>query len=140
MITIELSTRIGKIALLLAMTDEHEEVIIKEAIARRVGIRGAVTFISGMTNKISSTYAKSILNAAISGGVIKKTPNQVHAVLHASLEAFRAMTPQTSVSNSVKIKVAIVTDGNWVAVAAYGDSAFSAFTNHERGGLGVMHL
>jgi len=140
MITIGLSTRIGKIALLLSMSDEHEEIIIKEAIARRHGIRAAVTFVSGMTNKINTTYTKSILNAAISGEVIKKTPNQIHAVLHASLEAFQAMTPRTSVSTSVKIKVAIVTDGRWVAVAAYGDSAFSAFTNHERGGLGVMHL
>lgn len=140
MITIGLSTRIGKIALLLSMSDEHEEVVIKEAIARREGIRAAVTFVSGMTNKINTTYAKSILNAAISGEVIKKTPNQVHAVLHASLEAFQAMTPRTSVSTSIKTKVAIVTDGRWVAVAAYGDSAFSAFTNHERGGLGVMHL
>ncbi|CAK7009031.1 MAG: hypothetical protein DELT_00366 [Desulfovibrio sp.] len=140
MITIDLSTRIGKIALLLAMTDETEEVIIKEAIARRPGIRAAVTFVSGMTNKINATYAKSILNAAIAGEVIKKSPNQVHAVLHASLEAFQAMTPRTSVSTSIKTKVAIVTDERWVAVAAYGDSAFSAFTNHERGGLGVMHL
>lgn len=140
MITIGLSTRIGKIALLLSMSDEEEEITIKEAIAKREGIRAAVTFVSGMTNKINTTYAKSILNAAIAGEVIKKTPNQVHAVLHASLEAFQAMTPRTSVSTSIKTKVAIVTDGKWVAVAAYGDSAFSAFTNHERGGLGVMHL
>lgn len=140
MITIGLSTRIGKIALLTAMSNEEEEVIIKEAIARRGGIRVAVTFVSGMTNKINVTYAKSILNAAIAGEVIKKTPNQVHAVLHASLEAFQAMTPRTSVSTSIKTKVAIVTDDKWVAVAAYGDSAFSAFTNHERGGLGVMHM
>lgn len=140
MITINLSTQIGKIALLLAMTDESEEALVKEAIVRREGIRAAVTFVSGMTNKINTTFAKSILNAAIAGEVIKKNPRQVHAVLHASLEAFQAMTPRTSVSTSIKTKVTIVTDGKWVAVAAYGYSAFSAFTNHERGGLGVMHL
>ncbi len=140
MITIGLSTRIGKIALLLSMTDESEEDMIKEAIARREGIRAAVTFIAGTAHKINISYAKSIINAALAGGVIKKTPGQVHAVLHASLEAFQAMMPRTSISNSIKAKVAIVSDGKWVAVSAYGDSAFSAITNHERGGLGVMHL
>ena len=140
MITIGLSTRIGKIAMLLSMTDEEEEQVVKEAIARRPGIRAAVTFVAGTAHKINTTYCRSIINAAVSGGVIKKTPGQVHAVLHASLEAFQAMMPRTSVSNDIKAKVAIVSDGKWVAVAAYGDSAFSAITNHERGGMGLMHL
>lgn len=140
MITIGLSTRIGKIAMILAITDTDEEAIIKNAITTREGIKAAVTFVAGTAHKINTTYAKVIINAALGGGVIKKTPGQVHAVLHASLEAFQAMMPRTSISNHIKAKVAIVSDGKWVAVAAYGDSAFSAITNHERGGIGVMHL
>lgn len=140
MIAISPSTRIGKIAILLSMTDEHEEVLIKEAVARRDDVKAAVTFIAGTAQKINTSYTKSIINAAVAGGVIKKTPGQVHAVLHASLEAFQAMMPRTSISNNMKAKVAIVSDGKWVAVAAYGDSAFSSVTNHERGGFGIMHL
>lgn len=140
MIAISHSTRIGKIAILLSMTDEHEEVLIKEAVAKRDDVKAAVTFIAGTAQKINTTYTKSIINAAVAGGVIKKTPGQVHAVLHASLEAFQSMMPRTSISNNMKAKVAIVSDGKWVAVAAYGDSAFSSVTNHERGGFGIMHL
>ena len=137
---IDASTRIGKIAMLAAMSNEEEETAIKKAVAAMDGVKLAVTFVSGMASKISLTYAKSIISAALAGEVIKKTPGQKHAVLHASLEAFQAMVPRTSVANSLKMKVAIVSDGKWGVVALYGDSAFSAYTNHERGGLGVMHL
>ena len=140
MIRIDKSTRIGKIAMILSMTDENEEAAMKETVAKLGDIRAAVTFIAGTAHKINTSYAKSIINAAVAGGVIKKHPGQVHAVLHASLEAFQAMMPRTSISNNMKAKVAIVTDGKWVAVAAYGDSAFSSVTNHERGGFGIMHL
>ncbi len=134
------TTRIGKAAMLAAMSDEHEERLLKESLANRTDIKMAITFVSGMSNKINETYIKSIVNAALAGEVIKKTPGQLHAVLHASLEAFHAMTLGTTVFTSIKMKVAIVTNYKWVAVAVYGDSAFSAYTNHERGGLGCMHL
>jgi hut operon positive regulator len=133
-------TRIGKIAMLTAMSDEEEEHVLKQAVAGRSDIKLAVTVVSGMTNKIKAGYTQSILNAALAGGVIKKNAAQIHALIHAGLEALQTMTPHNSVSSSIKMKVAIVSDGKWVIIAAYGDSAFSSFTNHERGGLGIMHL
>jgi len=133
-------TRIGKVALLAAMSDEEEERAIKEAVAARGDIKLAVTFVSGETAKISATFTKTILRAALAEGVIQKYTGPIHAVLHSGLEALRTMIPSTSVSNNLKIKVAIVSDRTWVAVAVYGDSAYSAFTNHERGGLGITHL
>ncbi|MEN3931610.1 HutP family protein [Microvirga sp. W0021] len=135
-------TRIGKIAILAALSDESEEETIKaDVLAGNNNIRLAVTFISGTRGKINETFTRNILNAAIQNNVIRKTPGQMHAVLHAALEALQGVTPQTtSVSSSVKVKVAICTDGVWLAVAAYGDSAVSPFTNHERCGFGIMHL
>lgn len=140
MISIDHSTRVGKIAILLSVTDEDEETLLKEFLAGRGDTRAAVTFIAGTAQKIKTTYTKSIISAAVARGVIKETPDQVHAVLHASIEAFEPMMSPMSLAKNLKAKVAIVADKRWVAVAAYGDSAFSSITNHERGGFGIMHL
>ncbi|MBC7332712.1 MAG: HutP family protein, partial [Synergistetes bacterium] len=43
-------------------------------------------------------------------------------------------------SNSLLLKVAVVSDGRWIAVCMFGESAFHVLTNHRRIGLGVMHL
>ncbi|MDR2442921.1 MAG: HutP family protein [Deltaproteobacteria bacterium] len=139
MISIDSTTRIGKIAMLLSMSNDEEERYIKE-VAAKYGFRVALTYIAGEAQKLNATYSKSVINAAVAGGVIKKMPNQVHSVLHASLEAFQSMMPKTSVSNNILTKVAIVADSHWLAVTTYGDSAFSALTNHERAGMGIMHL
>lgn len=135
-------TRIGRIAILAALSDEIEEQKMKEEIlAANNNIRLAVTFISGNKSKVNETFARNILSAALQNNVIRKVPGHMHAVLHAALEALQGVMPMTtSVSSSVKVKVSICTDGVWLAVAAYGDSAVSSFTNHERCGFGIMHL
>ncbi|RUS68126.1 Hut operon positive regulatory protein [Saezia sanguinis] len=141
MLGINHTTPIGKLALVLAMSEgEEEEKRIKEFIHTIDHTTGAATFITGMSNKITASYAKIIVNTALSSGVIAKHPGQVHAVIHASLEALHAMISLPSVSTSLKVKIGMVSNKKWVAIAAYGYSAFSVYTNHERCGLGMMHL
>lgn len=38
------------------------------------------------------------------------------------------------------LKIAVVRDDGWLAVALFGKSALHYMTNHERAGLGVMHI
>ena len=58
----------------------------------------------------------------------------------ASLEAITGITNHILFDAALKLKMAIVSDGKWVAVALYGDSAIHPITNHERAGLGIMHI
>lgn len=141
MLYITESTPIGKLALILAMSDtEAEETQVKAFINSIPEHRAAVTFITGMSDKISPSYIKAIVNTVLSTGILNKTSGQLHAVIHASLEAFNSMIVQPIVNSSLKMKVSIVVNKNWIAVSAYGYSAFSLYTNHERAGLGIMHL
>lgn len=141
MLVVNDKTPIGKLAMLLAMTEtEEEEKQLKDYINAMPNHHAAVTFISGVTSRISAAYTRSIVNAALSTGVIKKTSSQVHAIIHASLEALESTMPKSPVSSSLKIKIAIVANQHWLAVSSYGFSAFSVYTNHERLGLGMMHL
>ena len=38
------------------------------------------------------------------------------------------------------LKIAVVRGSGWLAVALFGKSALHYMTNHERAGLGVMHI
>lgn len=133
--------RIGKIALLAAMSDDDEERQLKQEInVPSSEYKLAVTVISGLTSDIKKTFVKSIVGCALHNNIIKKIGIQIHAVLHASLDAMTGVVHQVPAEASLKLKVGIATDGQWIAVAIYGDSAFYPITNHERSALGVMHL
>ena len=102
--------------------------------------RLAVTVVSGLTGEIKGSFTKAIVGCSLQNGLVRKSSGQIHAVIHASLDALEGIIKQVPSEASMKLKVAIVTDEDWVAVAVYGDSAFYPITNHERCSLGVMHL
>ena len=133
--------RLGKFALLAAMTDENEEAILKESLTGpEPAFRLAITFVTGLSNDIKRTFVKNVVNCAIQKGIIRRNGVEAHAVVHAALDALDGLTHHLAADSSLKIKVAIGSDSHWVAVALYGDSAFLPLTNHERASLSVMHL
>lgn len=133
--------RLGKIALLASLTDQEEEKTMKEELSNnRNGYKLAVTFVSGMTSDIKRSFVKSIIGCSLQNDLIRKTPGQIHAVVHAALDALSGVIHQVPSDASLKLKVSITTDSNWVAVAIYGESAFYPLTNHERSSLAAMHL
>ncbi|WP_337997520.1 HutP family protein [Oleispirillum naphthae] len=135
----KLGNRIGKVAMMVAMSSDEDEAGFREKLATGP-IKIAVTYVSGPLGFVRKNFVKTLVGSALHGEVISKTGGQIHAVVHAGLEAFHGVTPLISGECSLKLKVAIVQDGSWLAVAAYGESAFHPETNHERFGFGMMHV
>jgi hut operon positive regulator len=131
--------RIGKIAMLLALSDEEEERIIKEKF-KNSRIKVAVTVIYGLTTQVKENFVKSIIGCAIQNRIIERDSVLAHGVVHAALDSLQGVLHAVPVDASIKMKVGIASDGNWLAVALYGDSALYPLTNHERGALSIMHL
>ncbi|MDC7784979.1 HutP family protein [Rhodoplanes sp. TEM] len=134
------TNRIGKLAMIAAMSSDDEEIRIKEQVAADHRVRLTVTYVSGRKGDIERVFVRSLIGAALKADTVQERAGAIHAVIHAGLEAWHGLTNAVVDSSSLKIKVAIVSDGKWVAIAAYGDSAMHQLTNHERIGLGVMHL
>lgn len=133
--------RIGKAALILAMSDREEEEDLKSQINRKTPhFRLAVTVVTGLTSELNNSFVKAIVGCSLQNNIVRKSGGQIHAVLHAALDALKGVVQQVPAEASLKLKVAIVADNDWVAVGIYGDSAFYPITNHERSSLGVMHL
>lgn len=140
MIKVE-ADRLGKLALLLAMSSRDEEDKIKEIVAKEhQKINVGVTFLSGSVSTVMNNITRAAIGCSIQNKIIKGSPQEVHAIVHAALEAITGITNHVTIDASLKIKMSIVTDGLWVIVAVYGDSAIHPITNHERAGMGVMHI
>jgi hut operon positive regulator len=132
--------RIGKIAILAAISSREEEDRFKDMLASQPGIKMAITFVAGLRSEVGKTFVKSVVNSALQANVVRKTSSGVHAVIHAAIDASQGLLFNSLAETSVKLKVAVVSNGQWVAVAVYGESAFHPETNHERMGFGVMHI
>lgn len=134
------ASRVGKVALLAALSDEKEEIYIKEQISSMKDLRLAVTFVSGVSDFVKRKFIQSLVGCALNNNIIKKKAGHIHATIHAGLEALGGISSNVPIEASLKLKVAIARDSQWLAVAIYGESAFSPMTNHERSCMGVMHL
>lgn len=132
--------RLGKVALIAAISVDCEEKRIKEELCRLGPYKLTAIYVSGRKTEIESMFVRSLVSAALKANVIEETSRSIHAVVHAGMEAWHALTDAVVGGSSLKVKVAIVSDGKWVAIAAYGVSAMHRLTNHERVGFGIMHL
>jgi len=132
---------IGSAAMLLALTwnlNLEEEV---KQFLNKEGIKHVVTEIGGKSfGEFQEKTTKAVIGACINSGLIKRETSSIHALLHATEEAKRGLLVNTSSSTSLAIKIAIVRNENWIAVAMFGLSAIHPLTNHERAGLGIMHI
>ncbi|MHB1404558.1 MAG: HutP family protein [Desulfitobacteriaceae bacterium] len=129
-------------ALALALSDTREEENeLKQSLISQ-GLSSVVTEIGGTTATLQPTgkLTHSIISAAINTGVIKKDAKEIHAVLHAALEASNGIFVHTNSNASYALKIGITTDRKWIAIAMFGRVSLHALSEHRRVGLGYMHL
>jgi hut operon positive regulator len=134
------SSTVGRIAMLLALTQTAEEETDLKQKFMDEGYLCAVTGMGGNAKDIKQKINNAVIGASLNNGVIRKTSEEVHAVIHATLEAKEGMMLSAPTGANIAVKIAIARNGNWLAVAIYGSSAMHTITNHERVGLGVMHI
>ena len=133
---------VGTAAMFLALTRTIED---EDAVKRMIADQGykfVVTEVGGnlALSEFQAKTTKAVIGACLNTGLISKTATNYHALLHATDEAKRCIMANVASSVSVAVKVAIVCDQAWIAVAMFGESALHPLTNHERAGLGIMHL
>lgn len=137
-----IAVNVGSAAMLLVLTRNiFDEDTIKMHL-QEDGYKIAVTEIGGRSSYLDfqEKTTRSVIGACLNCGIIKKEQHEIHAVLHAAEEAKKGIVVNVSTSASLAIKVAIVRKENWIAVGIFGDSAIYHATNHQRAGLGVMHI
>ncbi len=132
---------VGYNALLLALTRNINDENHLKRIFKEQNINFVVTEMGGKSNvDFQDKVNRAVIGASLNAGLAKKNPHDIHAILHATEEAKRGVMVNTSSSTHMALKIAIVRDDYWVAVAMFGDSSIHPITSHERCGLGIMHI
>ena len=133
-------SQIGRTALLLAATTTSEtENRLKKELAS-LGWRSVATEVGGLAGDLPQKITRALVGASLNAEVVEKTRSEMHALMHAALEALEGFLPMGMLEASVGAKIAIVRNNRWIAVAVMGDTAYHAVAHHERCGLGVMHI
>lgn len=133
-------SQIGRAALLLAATkDPEDESFLKDEL-QRIGWRSVATEVGGLAGDIPRKVTRAVVGASLNAGVVEKKPHEMHALMHATLEAMNAFMPTSMLEASIGAKIGIVRNRHWITVAILGDTAFHAVAHHERCGMGVMHI
>lgn len=133
---------VGSAAMLLVLTKNiFDEDTIKTYL-QEDGYKIAVTELGGRSSYVDfqEKTTRSVIGACLNCGIIKKEQHEIHAVLHAAEEAKKGIIVNVSTNASLSIKIAIVRKDSWIAVGVFGNSAIYHATNHQRAGLGVMHI
>ncbi len=132
---------IGFNALRLAMTQSPEEEAELKQLYTQAGIRFVVTEVGGNTRRdFQEKSSRAIFGAAMNTSLITREPHEVHALLHAMEDAKHGAIVNTSSESNLAVKIAIIREPHWIAVAIFGESAIHPITGHQRCGLGIMNI
>ncbi len=132
---------IGYNALRLAMSRSIAEETQLKTIYTKAGVQYVVTEVGGNSKQgFQEKIVRAILGAALSANLIEKNAHEVHALLHASEEAKRGILVNIASDVNLAVKIAIIREEHWIAVAIFGESAIHPYSSHERCGLGVMNI
>lgn len=135
------SNGIGYYAMKLALTRTiAEENAVKREYEEKK-LKFVVTETGGKSSvDFQSKVARSVLGASLNANVIEKNGPEIHALVHAVEEAKRGVLINNNSEANLALKIAIVRNQHWIAVAMFGESAMHLLTSHERCGLGIMHI
>ena len=133
---------VGVAAMLLALTRTLKDEETAKRALTEAGHKFVVTEVGGKTSydDFHEKVNRAVIGASLNSGIIEKRANVIHALIHATEEAKIGILVSVSSSASLALKIAVVRGSGWLAVALFGKSALHYMTNHERAGLGVMHI
>lgn len=135
------SRGLGYNALLLALSSTIEEEERLKAVLDGLGLKCVVTETGGNSGgDFQAKTMRAIIGASLNSGLIEKSARTIHALLHAAEEAKKGLLVNSASTTNLAVKIAIVRNQEWVAVALFGESSLHSFSYHERVGLGIMHL
>ena len=99
----------GAAAMVLAITQTlYDEERTKQLVSK-CGFKAVVTEVGGKTSfyDFNEKINRAVIGASLNSGVIEKTTNDIHALIHATEEAKRGILVSVSTSASMALKIAV---------------------------------
>lgn len=131
---------LGRIAILLAMTQDQqmEQDFLNHY--RAQGIRGAVTIVAGNDTIARSKVVRMVTSLCVNERIIERKTEHLHPVCHAILEAMQSTRCSDAVDQNYLFKTAVVRYRNRFAICFYGNLGMHELTSHKTIGVGMQIL
>ncbi len=136
----EQNLTIEKVSILLAMTASREQ---EEELKRHFTQEGylcGVTEIAGVNDELRRRLLNAVVGASLNLGIVQRNSNEIHTLVHATLEAAQGLALNIPVVESFRLKAAISRKDGWICVAFFGVRAMHSLTNQQTVSMGVMHI
>ena len=108
----------------LALTQTLYDEERMKCLVAQSGFKAVVTEVGGKINfeDFNEKINRAVIGGCLNSGVITKQTNEIHAVIHATEEAKkRNFSECVSTSASLAMKIAVVRNEHWIAVALFGN-------------------
>lgn len=79
----------------------------------------------------------AVIGACLNNNLIEKNRESIHPVLHAVMEAAKGAKVNAVLEQNYQLKIAIVREGHWIAVAMYGKMGFNELSDLHTIGCGI---
>ena len=123
-------------AILLAMTEDMEAEKLVKDYWQKKGQSCAVTMLGGNSRALKEKLPGAVIGACLNNNLIEKNQESIHPVLHAVMEAAKGAKVNAVLEQNYQLKIAIVREGHWIAVAMYGKMGFHELSDHHTIGCG----
>lgn len=101
---------VGVAAMLLALTRTLKDEETAKRALTEAGHKFVVTEVGGKTSydDFHEKVNRAVIGASLNSGIIEKTANDIHALIHATEEAKKGILVSVSSSASLALKIAVV--------------------------------
>lgn len=124
-------------AILLAMTETMEAERLMKEYCSSNGQKCAVTMLGGNSAAVRDKIVGAVIGACLNNGLIEKSTENIHPVIHALHEAARGAKLDAALSQNFHLKIAIVRQNKHIAVTLFGRMGFSELSDHLTIGSGI---
>ncbi len=128
------------VLLLVLASNRAMEKNLRHEIEKTGMYKCVVTEIGTGIDTARRKVVSAVVGASLDNGLINKTPNHVHALLHAAEEAIKVFMESNPLASDLGVRISIVRDSQWIVVAMLGSASAHYLSNHKSISLGMMHM
>ncbi|CNH52377.1 HutP [Yersinia frederiksenii] len=128
----------GHVSLLAALCIQDDEASFLQTLHSELPeYRAGFTFLTGTPEELRKKLQRCILGCAFKNMVISKKESEIFSLLRASQQALNNALINGMEEGHIKLKVGMVSNGQWLSVALYGEIIYYPRLSHEVIGFGL---
>lgn len=122
----------GQIALQASLcTQDEEEIFRQKLLTDKPEHKIGFAFISGTADEIRNKLQRCVIGCALKNQVISRQETAIFTLSEIGRQALTHALKDAASNDRIRIKIAIVSNSRWLAVAMYGEAQIFQYLTHE---------